>query len=103
MLTVIGCIVGEHNLWLVALAALVCTLASVTAMELLTHAGRAGRRSRYTWLAVAAAAGGSGIWATHFLAMLAYAPGLPSGYGVGLTLLSYVAVSYTHLTLPTQA
>lgn len=48
MLTVIGCIVGEHNLWLVALAALVCTLASVTAMELLTHAGRAGRRSRYT-------------------------------------------------------
>ena len=90
MLTVIGCIVGEHNLWLVALAALVCTLASVTAMELLTHAGRAGRRSRYTWLAVAAAAGGSGIWATHFLAMLAYAPGLPSGYGVGLTLLSYV-------------
>ncbi|MCJ2138141.1 EAL domain-containing protein [Methylobacterium sp. J-026] len=98
MLTVVGCFVGEHNLWLVALAALVCTLASVAAIELLTHAVRAGGRSRYTWLAVAAVAGGSGIWATHFLAMLAYAPGLPSGYGVGLTLLSYVdAVAITGL------
>jgi len=98
MLTVLGCFVGEHNLWLVALAALVCTLASATAMELLTHAGRAGGRSRYAWLAIAAAAGGSGIWATHFLAMLAYAPGLPSGYGIGLTLLSYAdAVAITGL------
>ncbi|MBE7247294.1 MAG: EAL domain-containing protein, partial [Actinomycetospora chiangmaiensis] len=98
MFTVIGCFVGEHNFWLVALAALVCTLASATAMALLTHAGRAGGRSRYTWLAVAAAAGGSGIWATHFLAMLAFEPHLPSGYGIGLTLLSYVdAVAITGL------
>ncbi|MGU3666042.1 EAL domain-containing protein [Methylobacterium sp. A49B] len=98
MLTVLGCFVGEHNLWLVALAALVCTLASTTAMALLTHAGRAGGRSRFTWLAVAAAAGGSGIWATHFLAMLAFEPHLPSGYGIGLTLLSYAdAVAITGL------
>jgi diguanylate cyclase (GGDEF)-like protein/PAS domain S-box-containing protein len=98
MLSVIGCFVGQHNLWLVALAALVCALASGTAMELLTHAGRAGGRSRYTWLAVAAAAGGSGIWATHFLAMLAFEPGLPSGYGIGLTILSYAdAVAITGL------
>ncbi|WP_267353435.1 MULTISPECIES: EAL domain-containing protein [unclassified Methylobacterium] len=98
MLTVIGCFVGEHNLWLVALAALVCALASATAIGLLAHAGRAGGRGRYTWLAVAAAAGGSGIWATHFLAMLAYAPGLPSGYGIGLTILSYAdAVAITGL------
>ncbi|MGN8092293.1 bifunctional diguanylate cyclase/phosphodiesterase [Methylobacterium sp. 22177] len=98
MLAVVGCFVGEHNLWLVALAALVCTLASATAIELLIHAGRAGGFSRYVWLAVAAAAGGSGIWATHFLAMLAFEPGLPSGYGVGLTLLSYVdAVAITGL------
>ncbi len=80
------------------LAALVCTLASATALELLIHAGRAGGRNRYIWLTVAAAAGGSGIWATHFLAMLAFEPGLPSGYGVGLTLLSYVdAVAITGL------
>ncbi|MGE8129566.1 bifunctional diguanylate cyclase/phosphodiesterase [Methylobacterium sp. NPDC080182] len=98
MISVIGCFIGEHNLWLVGLAALVCALASGTAIELLTHAGRTGGRGRYVWVAVAAAAGGSGIWATHFLAMLAFEPGLPSGYGVGLTLLSYVdAVAITGL------
>ncbi|MCJ2086054.1 EAL domain-containing protein [Methylobacterium sp. E-005] len=81
-----------------ALAALVCALASTTAIGLLTHARQAGRRGRYLWLAVAAVAGGSGIWATHFLAMLAYAPGLPSAYGIGLTLLSYAdAVAITGL------
>ncbi|MGH1589890.1 bifunctional diguanylate cyclase/phosphodiesterase [Methylobacterium phyllosphaerae] len=98
MLPVIGCFIGEHNLWLVALAALICALASTTAMELLTHVGRARGHSRYAWLAVAAAAGGSGIWATHFLAMLAFEPGLPSGYGIGLTILSYAdAVAITGL------
>ncbi|SDA11177.1 diguanylate cyclase (GGDEF) domain-containing protein [Methylobacterium sp. UNC378MF] len=98
MLSLVGCFAGDHNVWLVALAALVCALASATAMELLIHAERAGDRSRYTWLAVAAAAGGSGIWATHFLAMLAFEPGLPSGYGVGLTILSYAdAVAITGL------
>ncbi|KOX60718.1 diguanylate phosphodiesterase [Streptomyces purpurogeneiscleroticus] len=98
MLSLVGCFAGEHNFWLVVLAALVCTLASATALELLIHAGRAGGRNRYIWLTVAAAAGGSGIWATHFLAMLAFEPGLPSGYGVGLTLLSYVdAVAITGL------
>lgn len=83
MLSLVGCFAGEHNFWLVVLAALVCTLASATALELLIHAGRAGGRNRYIWLTVAAAAGGSGIWATHFLAMLAFEPGLPSGTASG--------------------
>jgi hypothetical protein len=40
---------------------------------------------------VAATASGFGIWATHFIAMLAYSPGVPSGYNIALTLLSPVA------------
>lgn len=35
-------------------------------------------------------AGGFGIWATHFVAMLAFEPGLASGYHLGLTALSLV-------------
>jgi len=31
---------------------------------------------------------GSGVWATHFVAELAFKPGLPTGYGFGLTTLS---------------
>ena len=43
------------------------------------------------WLGVAATASGFGIWATHFIAMLAFAPGIPSGYNVMLTVLSLIA------------
>ena len=46
---------------------------------------------RYLWLAVAATATGFGIWATHFIAMLAYAPGVASAYNIALTILSLVA------------
>src|SRR4029077_9103862 len=39
---------------------------------------------------------GCGIWATHFIAMLAYDPGMTTGYNVAITLLSLVfAISVT--------
>ena len=43
------------------------------------------------WIAIAGAAIGYGIWATHFIAMLAYEPGVPTGYGISLTALSLAA------------
>ena len=46
---------------------------------------------RDVWLAVSAISTGFGIWATHFVAMLAFTPGIPSGYNITLTLLSLVA------------
>ncbi|MCC8953785.1 EAL domain-containing protein [Bradyrhizobium sp. Pear77] len=48
-------------------------------------------RTRLIWIAIAGAAIGYGIWATHFIAMLAYEPGVPTGYGIVLTGLSLVA------------
>jgi len=91
MLTVYNCIVTEHDLRLVALAALVCALASVTAINLLHHVRRADRRVWGTWLAIAASATGFGIWATHFIAMLAFSPALPAAYNVVLTVISLLA------------
>src|SRR6476620_4554624 len=90
MLTVIGCFIIEHDPWLLTLAAIICALASTSTIALLHHAKqtRVGRRSG--WVAVAAVAGGSGIWATHFLGMLATDPGLIPAYAVGLTVLSLV-------------
>jgi diguanylate cyclase (GGDEF)-like protein/PAS domain S-box-containing protein len=90
MFKVVGCFVDAHDHRLVALAALVCALASFTTVQLLRHARGSTGSLRTTWLGVAAAAGGSGIWATHFISMLAYTPGVPSGYDVGLTVLSLV-------------
>lgn len=100
MLKVIGCFSDSHDFWLVGLAAVMCSLASITCVELLRHAGKASQRMRAIWLGVAAVAGGSGIWATHFIAMLAFEPGLPSAYHVGLTSLSLVyAIALTGLGL----
>ncbi len=91
MLKVYTCIVQDHDLRLVALAALVCTLASFTAMGLLHHVRNSTGLMQKIWLVVVATSCGFGIWATHFIAMLAFAPGIPSGYNIALTALSLVA------------
>jgi Bacterial signalling protein N terminal repeat len=91
MLTVLNCIAYEHDLRLVGLAVVVCALATFTAISLLHHMQRSTGKSRLIWLAVSATTTGFGIWATHFIAMLAFSPGMPSGYNVALTSLSLVA------------
>jgi diguanylate cyclase (GGDEF)-like protein/PAS domain S-box-containing protein len=91
MLTVYNCIVHEHDLRLVGLAAVVCALASFTAISLLRHVRKSAGQMRYIWLTVSATSSGFGIWATHFVAMLAFSPGIGNGYNVGLTFLSLVA------------
>ena len=94
MLTVLNCIAFEHDLRLVALAAVVCALASFTAICLLHHVLRSSGQTRLVWLAVAAIATGFGIWATHFIAMLAFSPGIPNAYNIALTALSLVAAIF---------
>ena len=91
MLKIYNCIATAHDLKLVVLAAIICALASFTAISLLHHARRSTGHMRYVWLAVSAISTGFGIWATHFIAMLAFSPGIPSGYNIALTILSLVA------------
>lgn len=88
---VYDCIVNAHDLRLVALAAAICALASFAAICLLHHVRRSNDQTRPLWLAVSATSTGFGIWATHFIAMLAFSPGIPSAYNVTLTLLSLIA------------
>jgi len=91
MLTVYDCIVTAHDLRLVGLAAVICALASFAAISLLHHVLRSTGHMRFTWLVVSATSTGFGIWATHFIAMLAFSPGLPSAYNITLTVLSLIA------------
>jgi signal transduction histidine kinase/ActR/RegA family two-component response regulator len=65
---------------LVLLAAGVAVLASALAMRLYGQAQNADAFFRRLWVTAGAVAAGTGIWATHFIAMLAYQPGLPTGY-----------------------
>src|SRR5436305_8276379 len=91
MLKIYNCIATAHHLKLVALAALICVLASFAAINLLHHARQSDGHMRGLWLAVSAISTGFGIWATHFVAMLAFTPGIPSGYNIILTILSLLA------------
>src|SRR3977135_1886809 len=94
MLTVYDCIVTAHALRLVGLAAVICALASFTAVSLLHHVHGSTGQMRLIWLAVSATSTGFGIWATHFIAMLAFSPGLPTAYNVVLTILSLVCAIF---------
>jgi diguanylate cyclase (GGDEF)-like protein len=90
MSRVLTCLTSEHDWRLVVLAGAVCFLASIVAISLFHRAHATRGRVRVVWLALDAAAAGCGIWATHFIAMLAYEPGVATGYDIKLTFLSLI-------------
>ena len=88
MFRVLTCLAVEHDWRLVALADLVCFVASIVAISIFHRAIASRTQACLIWIAIAGGAIGYGIWATHFIAMLAYDPGVPIGFGSGLTALS---------------
>ncbi len=93
MFRVLSCLDGQHDLRLVALAGMVCFVTSLVAINLFHRARQTKNRSRLLWIVSAGIAGGCGIWATHFIAMLAYQPGVPVAFDLILTALSLVSAS----------
>ncbi|MBN9219673.1 MAG: EAL domain-containing protein [Mesorhizobium sp.] len=87
---VISCIVTEHNLWLVLLAALMCVTGCWVTIGLLDRARKTVGLQMRGWLFLTAVAAGSSIWCTHFIAMLAYQPGAPITFDPALTMISLV-------------
>ena len=79
-------IVDHHDARFVVLAILVCLLASYTAFTMMARLY--AHRSRYPWVIAAAVVTGCGSWATHSIMMLAYQPGVPVAYNVGMTVIS---------------
>ena len=90
MYRVVSCLSGEHDLRLVGLAVFICLLASFVGLKLLGHARANKGEARVGWLALAGLATGCGIWVTHFIGMLAFEPGVPVAYDIGLTGLSLI-------------
>ncbi|MFZ5672783.1 MAG: bifunctional diguanylate cyclase/phosphodiesterase [Pseudomonadota bacterium] len=88
MLKVLTCLTVDHDLRLVAIAAAICALGSFVALRLFMRARASDGSLRRQWLLLAGTAAGTATWATHFLAMLAFAPTLPTGYDPFLTTLS---------------
>jgi diguanylate cyclase (GGDEF)-like protein len=97
MFRVYACIAQEHDLRLVVVAGVICLLSSCIAFAAFEQARRDTAR-KLLWTELAAVVAGLGIWATHFVAMLAYQPDLPVGYDFATTLLSVsVAILVTGL------
>jgi diguanylate cyclase len=77
------CIAFEHDFRLVLLAALVCFSGCFVACRIAGRMSKSRQDLRYAWLALGGLAGGSAVWTTHFVAMLAYRPDLQSGFAPG--------------------
>jgi diguanylate cyclase len=88
MYRVLDCIRYEHDPRLVALAVIICGFTSWTAWYLYGVSSRSRGLSRWAWILQTAVATGAGIWATHFIAMLAFKSAIPTTYEPILTLTS---------------
>ena len=87
---IVSCIVDDHNLWLVLLAAALCVLGSTATVRLWRQALGTKGRIRFDWFFLAGVTGGASIWATHFIAMLGYRPQAPVTFDAQLTIISVV-------------
>ncbi|WP_173655688.1 MHYT domain-containing protein [Sphingomonas turrisvirgatae] len=94
---------GAHDDFLVALSIGIAIFASYTALSLAGRIRASRQRARRVWLGAAAVTLGGGIWAMHFVAMLAFSmPGMTISYDVGPTLLSLaLAIGFTGAGLAT--
>ncbi|MGH7025841.1 diguanylate cyclase domain-containing protein [Brevundimonas sp.] len=101
---IVDCLTNAHNLALVALAALVCVLGSWITVSLLKRVRSTRAGTRAAWVFLGAVAGGATVWCTHFVAMIAYEPGVQVAYEPGLTGVSLlVAIAGSGAALLTAA
>ena len=82
---------SQFNLVLVGLALLLCLTGSYTVMIVLRRASMLRGVRRLFWFVALCLCFGVDVWATHFIAMLAFDPGLPVYYDVARTALSILA------------
>jgi diguanylate cyclase (GGDEF)-like protein/PAS domain S-box-containing protein len=87
---------GSYDYSLVALSITLALVAAYTALDLAGRVTAAQRRSKWFWLAGGATSMGLGIWAMHYIGMLAFSLPVPVLYHyptVVLSLLAAIAAS----------
>ena len=88
LLTVIQCMRDMHDARLMIVAGLVCAIGIYASFAIGHHAARATGRARTRWGLVSIVASGSTAWATHFIVLLAFRPGIPAAFEPVLTAIS---------------
>lgn len=88
--TLATCLTEAHDLRIVALAAVICAIGMHSAYAIGGVVARSPRgRDQLLWGAAGTLATASAIWATHFIAMLAYRPGVPVAFALDATVGSF--------------
>ena len=104
MYKVLTCLTEQHDYRLVALAALICIAAAFSSFRIFSHVASSTGIRRLCLLVLTGICSGSGIWATHFIAMLAYDAGFPIAYEPYATAASLlIAVTATTLGFTVSA
>ncbi|MCB5184722.1 bifunctional diguanylate cyclase/phosphodiesterase [Methylobacillus gramineus] len=92
--------VGSYDYRLVLLSIFIAFISSLTAFMFAARVARNQAMIAKAWLVLGAIAMGSGIWAMHFINMLALSLPTPMGYSLDDTVLSWlIAVSISWLAL----
>jgi diguanylate cyclase (GGDEF)-like protein/PAS domain S-box-containing protein len=86
----LSCLTQDHDLRLVLLAAAFCLTGSAITIRLLQRLRSADPGTRLAWVFMGGVSTGATIWCTHFIAMIAYQPGVTVAYDPLLTGLSLV-------------
>ncbi len=89
-MTVLGCIVHQHNIWLMMLSGLICVAGSSVTAQLFLRTLKTSGLQKTGWHFLTAIVAGVAIWCTHFVGMLGFDTGLPVGFDPFLTMLSLV-------------
>jgi methyl-accepting chemotaxis protein len=85
---IINCLTTQHDYRLVLVAAVVCAIAVITTFKIYEHALKSGASRKLLWFSMVGFCAASGIWSTHFVAILAYDSGVPVSYDLALTAIS---------------
>ena len=91
---------GVYDLRLVALSLIVAIIASFTALELAGRVSQTQGKNSWVWLIGGAFSMGTGIWAMHFIGMLAFHLPIAMAYDAAITMLSMaIAIVMSGLAL----
>jgi len=85
---IVGCIINDHNLWFVLMAAVMCIAGSMVSATLFRRTLSEDGIARVHWCFLSAVTAGAATWATHFIAMLGYQPNTPVTLDGALTVVS---------------
>ncbi len=91
MFNVLTCIVDKHDPRLLIAALVICVVSAATGLSIHAHATASRGVARIRWSVLGGFITGSGVWATHFLFMLAIQSDVSVSYAFNAAALSLCA------------